>query len=233
MQDNLKFERINVLYNLAALYCQLAASTSHADPDGLKTAASYYAQAAGVLKNVREVVLPDADLNGSTGQLLPDDLDTATLETLEELMLAQAQECFWLRAVSEQYKDATIAKLAARVSDLYGNASDAAVRSDAISRAWIHHMTAKNFHFAAAAQYRASLDCLEKRRYGEEVARLQDALLCATDGLKESRGGNLSRPVQEDLQNLKRRVEEDLRRAEKDNDMIYLSALLLLTRDSK
>ncbi|EFX06308.1 pH signal transduction protein [Grosmannia clavigera kw1407] len=222
VEDNLQFEIINILYNLAALYCQLAVGTSHTDADGLKAAASYYVQAAGVFKHIREKLLVDPDVTAAN---LPDDLDAATLDALEELMLAQAQECFWMRAVNERYKDATIAKLAARLSDLYNAAGEAAVRSDAISRAWIHHMSAKHHHFAAAAQYRASLDCLEKRRYGEEVARLQDALQCATEGLKEGRGGLLSKPVQEDLQNLKKRVEDDLKRAEKDNDIIYLNVV--------
>lgn len=225
VQDNLKFENINILYNLAALYCQLAVGTSHADGDGLKAAASYHAQAAGVLSHIRSTLLVDADVAATN---LPDDLDGATLESLEKLMLAQAQECFWMRAVNERYKDATIAKLAARLSDLYNAAGEAAVRSDAISRAWIHHMSAKRHHFAAAAQYRASLDCLEKRRYGEEVARLQDALQCANEGLKEGRGGLLSKPVQEDLQSLKKRVEDDLKRAEKDNDIIYLRACVVV-----
>ncbi|CAK7212849.1 pH-response regulator protein palA/rim20 [Sporothrix curviconia] len=221
VQNNLKFERANVLYNLAALYGQLAAGTSHADAEGLKTAASYYGQAAGVLGYLRDTVITDADLANS----VPEDMDAATLDCLEQLMLAQAQECFWMRAVSERYKDATIAKLAARLADLYNAAGEAAMKSDAISRAWIHHVSAKHHHFAAAAQYRASLDCLEKRRYGEEVARLQDALACVAEGLKENRGGYLGKTVVDDLNGLKRRVEEDLKRAERDNDVIYLNVV--------
>lgn len=84
----------------------------------------------------------------------PEDLDDSTLESLEYLMLAQAQECFWQKAVMDQYKDASIAKLAAKVSDFYGAAGDWGVKSEAISSEWIHHATAKHHHFAAAAQYR-------------------------------------------------------------------------------
>ncbi|KJR81226.1 programmed cell death 6-interacting protein [Sporothrix schenckii 1099-18] len=221
VQNNLKFERANVLYNLAALYSQLAAGTGHGDADSLKTAASYFMQAAGVLGFLRDTVITDPDLSN----VVPEDMDAATLDCLEQLMLAQAQESFWLRAVSERYKDATIAKLAARLADLYDAAGEAAMKSDAVSRAWIHHISAKHHHFAAAAQYRASLDCLDKRKYGEEVARLQDSLLCVAEGLKENRGGYLSKTVVEDLTGLKRRVEEDLKRAERDNDVIYLQVV--------
>ncbi len=221
VQNNLKYELMNVLFNLAALYCQLGVSTNHGDVDGLKTAASYFSQAAGVLRHMKYKVFPELRMENP-----PDDMDEGTLEALAQLMLAQSQECFWMKAASERYKDATIAKLAARLSDLYNGAGEEAVHTQAISSAWIHHMSAKHHHFAAAAQYRASLDCLEKRKYGEEVARLRDALQCSNEGLKETRGGYISRAVQEDLNGLKLRVEEDLRRAERDNDVIYLSRLL-------
>lgn len=226
---------MNVLYNLAALYSQLAMSSNRGSTEGLKTAASYFSQAAGVLKHIRTEVLPELRMPNP-----PDDMDDATLESLTELFLAQSQECFWQKAVMDGYKDASIAKLAARVSDLYNLAGEAAMRSEAISSAWIHHMSAKHHHFAAAAQYRAACDCLEKKRYGEEVARLTDAVACVNEGLKECRGGYINKAVVDDLQGLKRRVEDDLKRADKDNDILYLresiaqtsmSAILTTGRD--
>lgn len=144
-----------------------------------------------------------------------------TIQSLELLLLGQGQECFWQKAVKDGLKDASIARLAAKVSDFYGDAGDLAVKSNAISTDWIHHMTAKHHHFAAAAQFRQSLDCLEKRKYGEEVARLRDSLTCVNEGLKEQRW--INRTVLGDLNGLKSRVAEDLKRAEKDNDVIYLS----------
>lgn len=209
---------MNILYNLASLFSQLAINTPRGNTDGLKTAANYFSQAAGVFSHIKTAVLPELRMSDP-----PEDMDAETLESLTQLMLAQSQECFWQKAVMDGYKDASIAKLAARVSDLYNLASEAAVNSDAISSAWIHHMSAKHHHFAAAAQYRAACDCLEKRRYGEEVARLMDAVACVNEGIKETKSGYLNKTVAEDLQGLKKKVEEDLKRAEKDNDMIYLS----------
>lgn len=219
VHNNLQFELANILYNLAALYSQLAIASNRADTDGLKTAANYFNQSAGVLKHLKDNVTPELRTTP------PDDMDQHTLESLLQLQLAQSQECFWQKAVMDGYKDAIIAKLAARVSDLYSYAGDAAMKSEAISSSWIHHMTAKHHHFAAAAQYRAACDCLEKRKYGEEVTRLRDAVACVTEGLKESKGGYISKIVVEDLNGLKRRVEEDLKRAEKDNDLIYLNVV--------
>lgn len=205
----------NILFNLAALYSQLAFSVNRTTSDGLKQACNYFCQSAGVLLHLRADILPDLRTSP------PEDMDEMTLQSLEQLLLAQAQECFWQKAVKDGLKDASIARLAAKVSDFYAEAGDCAVKSNAVSPEWIHHMTAKHHHFAAAAQYRQSLDCLEKRKYGEEVARLRDSEACVNEALKESRW--INRAVLGDLNGLKSRVSEDLKRATKDNDVIYLN----------
>ncbi|KAI1084769.1 BRO1-domain-containing protein [Whalleya microplaca] len=217
VHNNLKFELASILYNLAALYSQLAIASNRSTTEGLKTAANYFSQAAGVLTHLKNEIIPELRTTP------PEDMDIHTLDSLINLQLAQGQECFWHKAVMDGYKDASIAKLAAKVSDLYNDAGEAAMRSEAISSSWIHHTSAKHHHFAAAAQYRAACDCLEKRRYGEEIARLRDAVACVGEGLKESKGGYLNKAVVDDLNGLKRRVEEDLKRAERDNDVIYLN----------
>ncbi|KAL8770269.1 MAG: hypothetical protein Q9209_003905 [Squamulea sp. 1 TL-2023] len=213
-QNNLRFELANVLYNLAVLYTQLAVSLNRSTSDGLKAACNYFCQAAGVIAHIKDTVIPDLRTTP------PEDMDTMTLESIQQLLLAQAQECFWSKAVKDGLKDALIAKLAAKVCDLYDQAAEYGTKSDIISTEWIHHMTAKHHHFAAAAQYRASRDCLDKQKYGEEVARLRDSLVCVNEALKESRW--INKIVLGDLTGLKARVTEDLKRAEKDNDIIYL-----------
>ena len=216
-QNNLRFELANVLYNLAALYSQLAVSLNRTTSDGLKAACNYFCQAAGVIAHLKQNVIPDLRTDP------PEDMDTMTLESIEQLLLAQGQECFWSKAVKDGMSDSTISKLAAKVSDFYDQAAGYGTKSDIISTEWIHHMTAKHHHFAAAAQYRASRECLEKQNYGEEVARLRDSLLCVNEALKEARW--INKVVLGDLNGLKGRVSEDLKRAEKDNDIIYLMAV--------
>lgn len=213
-ENNVRFELSNVLFNLAAMYSQIAMSSNRATGDGLKNAASNFCFAAGVINHLKTVVIPELTTSP------PEDMDVLTMECLEALMLAQAQECFWQKAVKDGLKDASIAKLAAKVSDLYSESGDWALKSESITSEWIHHVQAKHHHFAAAAQYRAACDCLEKRKYGEEVARLRDSLNCVNEALKEARYVN--KAVLGDLNGLKNRVSEDLKRAEKDNDTIYL-----------
>ncbi|KAF7896546.1 hypothetical protein EAF00_006560 [Botryotinia globosa] len=214
VENNLKFELANVMFNLAALYSQLAMSANRATADGLKIACNNFSLAAGVLKHLKEEIIPELRTSP------PEDMDNDTLECLQSLMLAQAQECFWARARGNGTKDALVAKLAAKVSDLYSQASDWGMKSNAISSEWLHHSSVKHHHFAAAAQYRMACDCLEKRKYGEEVARLTDSIVCANEGIKEIKYVN--KAVASELQLLKSTVTECLKRAEKDNDLIYL-----------
>ncbi|EXJ64629.1 hypothetical protein A1O7_00966 [Cladophialophora yegresii CBS 114405] len=214
LQNNLRFELANILFNLGALYSQLAFGTNRTSIDGLKSAAEYSMGAAGTFAFIRTEILPD--MRSSP----PEDMDEITLESLQQLCLAQAQESFWQIAIKKNMSDGTVAKLAAKVSDYYIFAADSARRSRAVSTEWIHHFQAKHHHFAAAAQFRQSQYCLQNKQYGEEVARLKDSLACVNEGLQEARWINPT--VLGDLNGLKNRVAEELKRAEKDNDLIYL-----------
>ncbi|EXJ85514.1 hypothetical protein A1O1_05878 [Capronia coronata CBS 617.96] len=216
IQNNLRFELANILFNLAALYSQLACGTNRTTIEGLKAAAEYFVAAAGTFSFMRTEVLPDMR---STP---PEDMDDITLDSLQQLCLAQAQECFWQITIKKNMSDGTVAKLAAKVSDYYVFAADAARQSRAVSAEWIHHFQAKHHHFAAAAQFRQSRYCLQSKQYGEEVARLRDSIACVNEGLQEARWINAT--VLGDLNGLKTRVAEELKRAERDNDMIYLQA---------
>jgi programmed cell death 6-interacting protein len=216
-QSHLKFEFANVVFNLASLYSQLATSAVRTTAAGLKSACNYFCLSAGVVSFLKTTIIPELR------STQPEDMDSMTLESLEHLLLAQAQECFWQKAVMDGLKDSLIARLAAKVSDFYTQARDFGVKSGAISSEWIHHMTAKHYHFAAAAQFRAACEALEKRNYGEEIARLRDSLECVNESLRE--GKWINKTVLSGLQGLKNLVQESLKRAEKDNDLIYLSRL--------
>ena len=70
-------------------------------------------------------------------------------------------------------KNSIMYKLAIQVSDFYLSALNKTNKSNAIRSEWIEHVACKKYHFEAAAQYRCALYCLERGKYGEEVARLQ------------------------------------------------------------
>ncbi|ANB12544.1 Rim20p [Sugiyamaella lignohabitans] len=212
---SLQFERINVLYNIGAVYSRLGCKvpkTSH--QDGLKHAYQYFQFAAGAFKYLINDVLPQFE------NAPPLALDNNTLESLLYLNLAQAQECFWLKAVNDGLKNIIIAKLASEVSELYAASLSYSNRSSILRTEWVEHIAFKKDHFNAAAQYRASMDCLDRGKYGEEVARLRVAVNSSASALKRKR--YISPSVLADLQGLHTKAKSDLVRAEKDNDLIYL-----------
>ena len=122
-------------------------------------------------------------------------------------------------------KDGLIARLAAQVSDFYDQSLQAGMTSVNIPNDWINHIVAKKWHFYSAAQYRKSIDAVSGvggSNYGEEVARLQEALRCVNKALE--RRNFLGRGVRDDLLGLQTMLQRDTERAEKDNDLIYLGS---------
>ncbi|KAK9366911.1 BRO1-like domain-containing protein [Lipomyces kononenkoae] len=214
-RNDLQFERANILYNLGALYSQLGFEENRSTGDGLKRACQAFQFAAGSFAFLKQNVIPEMHMNP------PDDMSTATLDVLIYLMLAQAQECFWQKAVLDNIKNSVIARLAHQVSNYYDQALNAAMRTAAIKSEWIHHFTCKKCHFEAAAQYRAAAECLSNGKYGEELARLKAAQDACAQALADAK--YVARAVADDLKGLQAKLKSDYIRAEKDNDMIYLA----------
>jgi programmed cell death 6-interacting protein len=94
-QANLLYERLSILYNIAALYSQLATSQSRTTAESLKKACLYFQQAAGTFEYLAKQAI---DLRLPPGVII-DDFSEATVDAIKFLMLAQAQECFWQKAV--------------------------------------------------------------------------------------------------------------------------------------
>ena len=110
--SNLVFERASLLFNLAALYSQLAAAEDRSTSDGIKRAAASYQvqsppcaspvfdnstvfqQAAGTLSFMFSSVIPKLVYPPDEVET-PTDLSKDFIKCLEWLMLAQAQECSW------------------------------------------------------------------------------------------------------------------------------------------
>ncbi|KAI0331883.1 BRO1-domain-containing protein [Cubamyces sp. BRFM 1775] len=226
--NNLIYERACVLFNLAALYSQLGGAEDRSKPEGLKQAIKFYqagSSAAGTLGYLHDSVLPQ--LQTSLGQEdPPPELTGLFIKSLEFLMLAQAQECVWQRAVMDNYKNGLIAKLAAKVASFYESAHEH-VRSSsssvkrAIPSHWMAHLETKSYHFQAAAQYRKSLEDLEAHHYGLEVARLTEAHILAKKGYDVARRGGVAQPVLQDIKSLLDILQKNISRAERDNDLIY------------
>ncbi|KAJ6531756.1 BRO1-like domain-containing protein [Mycena capillaripes] len=222
---NIAFERAAVLFNLAALYSQLAASEDRSTADGIKRAIPNYQQAAGTLSYLRTSALPKLVFAPDDDEL-PLDLSESFVYGLEWLMLAQAQECWWQNAKLSNFKNPLLAKLAAHTAALYRSAittiRDASPPIQHLfPSGWLPHIEAKRYHFEAVSQYRQSLAELEASNYGVELARLEQARVAAKQAYDIARRGKVAPAVLQDVQSLLDTVQKDYARAERDNDLIY------------
>ena len=89
--DDWGFERAAVLFNLAASISYLATHEDRGTDEGVRNACTLFQQASGTVGVVKEHVAAAAWKHSP-------DLSADTLSTLETLMLAQAQKCFYEKA---------------------------------------------------------------------------------------------------------------------------------------
>ncbi|GAA6037543.1 hypothetical protein JCM8097_008246 [Rhodosporidiobolus ruineniae] len=224
---NLDYERISVLYDVAAVYAHLGAERRRSDEDGMKAAMHFFQLAAGTLNhalNLLPAVL--ASLKTAAAPVSPD-LTTPLLECLRDMCLAQAQEVAWQKAVRSRLKNNTVAKLALKASELYGAAAgqaDAAIVPGVfgVPTDLIRYLQIKSAHFAGVAQYRRSLDDSDARRYGDQLGRLQLAEQRLREAVALGKRG-VPEAVVSDLKSLQAVVTKDLTQATKDNELIYLA----------
>ena len=178
---NANLERAGVLYNLGAIVSASAAATERTSDDGLKLACKQFQEAAGIFAHIQEKVV--ANLPGT----ITPDLCEQGLAMVKSLMLAQAQACFYEKAIrtraETKMREGMIARLAAQAAEFYSATLNHA-RSTAIAEnldsSWPSHIEFQKIFFEAAAQYWQSLAvkaAAEARGvgYGEEIARLQAA----------------------------------------------------------
>lgn len=204
-----KEQQAHILAQLASVYNQKAQQESQHTDEGIKTACACYKWAAGCFQ-----LIGLFQLNSTL-------FDEHTLLALQWLMLAQAQELTWNKAIANTaMKNTVIARLSVKVAEYYTLALENAEKSDNIILDWMNQFKVKRNHFLAAAYYRMSVVALDLFEYGQQVAYLKQASQFCTEAAKYKRYVNGA--VLKDLQGLTNVVSETLRSAEKDNDLVYL-----------
>ncbi|KAF5377377.1 hypothetical protein D9757_008033 [Collybiopsis confluens] len=221
--NNLIFERAALLFNLGALFSQLAASEDRSNIDGIKRAAANFQCASGTFQYLRTIVLPTF-LFPPSEEDCPIDLSSPFIHVLEYLTLAQAQECFWQKAKIDNRTNGLVSKLAAGTMDLYGKALTAALEATPAVKHmfpsdWLAHIEAKRCHFEAVAYYRKSREEVENSRYGPEIAYLTLARSAIQKGYDVARKAKIFAALLNDIQ--AEMAKKETARAERDNDLIY------------
>ncbi|CAN0370437.1 unnamed protein product, partial [Discosporangium mesarthrocarpum] len=121
---------------------------------GLKDACHRFQLAAGIFKCVKDL-LSSGVVGTLTQDLIPDGLNAVTV-----LMLAQAQACFYEKAVRDRAKNklkpGIIAKLAAKSGEFYQQAlgyMHGPNLARGLDRSWAGHVEFQAYAFEAAANY--------------------------------------------------------------------------------
>ena len=164
------------------------------------------------------------------------DLSRETVKTLINVMLAQAQEVFLEKQVTDGKKVGLLAKLASQAAYLYTQATEGV--QDNVNRAvfdklWLHVAQAKTNYLSSIAHFYQALADNDANSHGVAIARLYIAENEARDAFRianafpssVSASSNLSTDTSASLiESTKRHlatVQERLLSLNKDNDFIY------------
>nr|XP_061808879.1 programmed cell death 6-interacting protein-like isoform X2 [Nerophis lumbriciformis] len=210
---SLGYEKTCVLFNAAALASQIASEQNLENDEGLKNAAKFYQLASGAFSHIKDTVL--SALNREPTM----DIAPETVGTLSMIMLAQAQEVFFLKATTDRMKDAVIAKLSNQAAEFYGDAFKQCQYKDNLPKYFYFQevlpvLAAKHCIMQANAELHQSVLAKQKKRFGEEIARLQHAA-----ELVKTVASRYDEYVS--VKDLTDKINRSLVAAKKDNDFIY------------
>jgi len=217
-QQNIHFEKAAIAFNLGAVQSQIALGPDRSSPNGLKQACNAFQAAAGVFAFLRDNISMKAAGNHSTP-----DISVECAGMLERLMLAQAQECFFEKAVSENKQSSLCSKIAKQVGLFYEEAYAALVLpplNQHFDRPWVAHVQLKSAQFNAEACYRAGLDLHDKENIAEEIVRLKAGSHMLSEARRSGKGGVA--PLMDAVAKLELNINRNLERAIKENDRVYL-----------
>ncbi|XP_061411121.1 programmed cell death 6-interacting protein isoform X1 [Lethenteron reissneri] len=207
------YEKICVLFNIGALMSQIAGELNLDSDDGMKTAAKYYQQASGCFLQIKESVLSALNREPTV------DISPDTVGALSVIMLAQAQEVFYMKASADKMKDVIVAKLGNQAADYYGDAFKQCQYKEQLPKYFYFQevlplLAAKHCIYQATAQLHQSNVAKQQKKFGEEIARLQHA----TDLVK-----TVTSRYDEyiSVKDLSDKISRALTAAKKDNDFIY------------
>ncbi|KAJ2684713.1 bck1-like resistance to osmotic shock, partial [Coemansia spiralis] len=238
-QHALAFEKAGVIFNLAAAFAMqgaalLAESSSGMELDTIHTASIYFQVAADRLRFISKSFLHAPSL----------DLQQETVNVLDSIMMAQAQECALIRSRLENKKDVTLSKLAQQAAHMYSAVFDslkAIIESHRLPRGWLLLVETKLRYYQGMAQYYEARADKGKSRHGVCIARYSLAeqhareatklvgqfaeTFFSTASLTEALHPESVQGLQDLIGVLSASIAEELTQANHDNDVVYNDAV--------
>uniref|UniRef100_A0A6G1S8F7 Programmed cell death 6-interacting protein n=1 Tax=Aceria tosichella TaxID=561515 RepID=A0A6G1S8F7_9ACAR len=212
--QSLAYERVCVLFNLAAAYSNVAATALNEDvhnEHALQLAAKYFQVSSGILLALK------TEAPAALGQRSPQtDLNPSILDILHYLMLAQAQEAIYVKATQNNMSNANLAKVASQCSDYYGECYKLIqiVKSIWPDKEWFNQIQAKQLAYSAISDFHQSAVASTAKKFGEEISWLNHSV----DSFKQAEAKS---PLSEFLQTCYKKAVRRQEEAIKENDFIY------------
>ncbi|KAL5207888.1 hypothetical protein ABZP36_032323 [Zizania latifolia] len=211
---SLRFEKAALMFNVGAASSRIAVAVDRAAEGGVKAACGEFQRAAGAFRAAAEM------MEGEEGTV---DMGPEAAAMLERLMLAQAQECCFERALAAGTSPAACSKVAKQAALYYEEAYASVVippLQNHFERSWISQIQFKSALLNAEASYRYAIDLHEKTEIGEEIARLQFGIDAIVDAKRTARGAPGS--LYDVASRLEQDMNQNLERALNENNRIYL-----------
>jgi programmed cell death 6-interacting protein len=172
-QGNIYYEQANVLFNAAVVCSQLGSSELRKSSDSCKSAMTHFQTAAGIFAFIKESLLPNIP------EKVCVDLSSESLEALQYLMLASAQQCIYEMSCEKQMKHSNLTKLAFETSILYELAVQQMTNNtcaEDYDKYITGYCSAKKHLYEAAAHYHLGLHSHDEMEVGKEITRLKVGL---------------------------------------------------------
>jgi tyrosine-protein phosphatase non-receptor type 23 len=219
---SVKYEMASILYNIAALYTQLAAEESREDSDSMKLACTYFQCASWAFGELKSKY--SGDLRG--------DLSSELMIFKQNMCLAQAQECILEKSLADNRKAQIVAKVTAQVisfynsamSALFGQNEDGLIQDfigSKIYKEWTKYIKFKISYLSAILFLYQGMHSEEQRKMGERVALFNAACEKLEEAKKESKGMNKIDVINEALTLTTDIIEGKRKNAKQENEFIY------------
>lgn len=221
-QINIHFEKAAVLFNLACVISQMAIACDRTTGDGLKQACHLYQEAAGVFAFLRERESNKVDSPP------PTDLSNDCVALLEKLMLTQAQECVFNKAVIEGKSASLLARLAKQQTIMYSEVERAFASGSLASyfdKSWLAHTQMKASVYDVETLVRQASSYVSDDPSAE--VHNNWAIAALTEAFKRVQSTkNLAKAVSNEMKDsvnaMQDAIQARLSKCERDNHSVYL-----------
>lgn len=219
------------MFNIAATLSALGATQDRSEENGTKKAYHSFQSSAGIFEyiNINFLHAPSVDLEKNT------------IQSLCEIMLAQAQEVLCEKQMNKSKKPSMISKLSAQTSWYYENVISKIsvnVQKKIFKKYWLQLCEIKQKYYKSIAHLNKALVDEENDKYGEALAHLAIAETQCRDASKLSLSLLLSISTSKKLkfdsmsyfnsiiENLSIQIKEKKNKLNHDNNYIYYQSIV-------